>query len=246
MSAPAWMPLYIADYLADTGHLSTVEHGAYLLLIMHYWQNSGLPIDDAKLARICRLPLKQWQAIRSTIAELFGDDWRHGRIDAELAKAADTISKRSAAGRAAACARHNKRNANAPSNAQQTDTPIPSPVPEEGSVANATDAGASPAGTVLDLKRELWDRARALLGKHGIAKQQAGSLIGKWLKNLGPPDGETRLLHILAHAEAHCEGNIVEYVEGSIRRSGNVQRTQQGGYTGTAAAIAGISAAAGE
>lgn len=94
MSAPAWMPLYIADYLADTGHLSTVEHGAYLLLIMHYWQNSGLPNDDRKLARICRLSLKQWQAIRSTIAELFGDEWRHGRIEAELAKARRNYERR--------------------------------------------------------------------------------------------------------------------------------------------------------
>ena len=45
----AWMPLYIGDYMADTGHLSTAEHGCYLLLIMHYWENGSIPIEDDKL-----------------------------------------------------------------------------------------------------------------------------------------------------------------------------------------------------
>jgi uncharacterized protein YdaU (DUF1376 family) len=108
-----WMPLYVADYLADTGHLSTVEHGAYALLIMHYWQNSGLPPEDARLARITRLTLREWLAIRDVIAALFREGWRHKRIDAELARARETIDKRSAAGRVAASARYAHRSAGA-------------------------------------------------------------------------------------------------------------------------------------
>lgn len=88
MSRP-WMPLYVADYLKDTGHLTTAEHGAYLLLIMHYWANGSLPPDDRKLARIARMSDREWKGSRETIAEFFSADWRHERIEKELAEAAE-------------------------------------------------------------------------------------------------------------------------------------------------------------
>jgi uncharacterized protein YdaU (DUF1376 family) len=83
MSA-GWMPFWVGDYLADTRHLSTIEHGAYLLLMMHYWQHDGLPDDDRKLARIAGLSLKQWATYRPTLAEFFDGEWRHGRLQHEL------------------------------------------------------------------------------------------------------------------------------------------------------------------
>ncbi|MGO4670052.1 YdaU family protein [Bosea sp. 2RAB26] len=89
----AWMPLYVADYLADTGHLSAAEHGGYLLLIMHYWQNGGLPTEDRRLARIARMSPAEWGASCDTLADLFAEGWVHKRIDAELKAAADVSGK---------------------------------------------------------------------------------------------------------------------------------------------------------
>lgn len=88
-----WMPMFWGDYLRDTGHLSTTEHGAYLLFIGHYWSSGGpLPDDDAQLARIAKIgSVAKWRKMRPTIAALFkvGDGvWRHKRIDEELAAAA--------------------------------------------------------------------------------------------------------------------------------------------------------------
>jgi uncharacterized protein YdaU (DUF1376 family) len=82
-----WMPLYVADYLADTQHLTAAESGAYLHLIMHYWLNDSLPTVDSRLARIARMTDKEWAAARSTIAEFFSDGWKHGRIESELTDA---------------------------------------------------------------------------------------------------------------------------------------------------------------
>lgn len=70
---PAAIPLFADSYLADTTHLSTEEHGAYLLLMMAAWRQEDctLPLDDKKLARIAKLSPKKWAAIRSTILEFW-------------------------------------------------------------------------------------------------------------------------------------------------------------------------------
>lgn len=94
-----WMPFYVGDYLADTGHLTTVQHGAYLLLIMHYWRTGGLPDDDKQLASIARLPLKQWLSIEPVIKAFFHDGWRHKRIAQERLRASEKYERRAYAGR---------------------------------------------------------------------------------------------------------------------------------------------------
>jgi uncharacterized protein YdaU (DUF1376 family) len=95
----AWMPLYVGDYLRDTRDLNTLQHGAYLLLIMHYWQHDALPTDDARLAAITGLSVAQWRRIREPVQAKFADGWRHKRIEAELAKLDRAVMQRRIAGR---------------------------------------------------------------------------------------------------------------------------------------------------
>lgn len=116
-----WMPWYIADYLADTTHLSTVEHGAYDLLLMTGWKRGGeLPDDDKQLAAITKLPLRQWLAIRETIAAFYtvaDSVWRQKRQGIELAKAKQVSNVRQEAGK-----RGGKAKANATANERQNPT----------------------------------------------------------------------------------------------------------------------------
>jgi uncharacterized protein YdaU (DUF1376 family) len=95
----AWMPLYVGDYLRDTRDLNTLQHGAYLLLIMHYWQHDALPTDDARLAAIAGLSVAQWRRIREPVQAKFADGWKHKRIEAELVKLDRAVMQRRVAGR---------------------------------------------------------------------------------------------------------------------------------------------------
>ncbi|MBN9529696.1 MAG: YdaU family protein [Alphaproteobacteria bacterium] len=98
-----WMPFYVGDYLRDTQHLSTEEHGAYVLLLFECWNAGGeLPNDDAKLARIVRMTPTKWRRISETVAKFFQiskNSWSHSRISAELKILADKSEKAAASAR---------------------------------------------------------------------------------------------------------------------------------------------------
>jgi uncharacterized protein YdaU (DUF1376 family) len=163
-----WMPLYIADYLRKTTHLGALESGAYLHLIMDYWQNDGLPDDDKKLARIAKMTDREWKAAKATLQAFFHDGWKHEKIDEEIAKAVEISGKRSAIATARQAAireqQESKQSAIAP--------PIADTLHTTQEVRKKDAADAAP----VDPEVELFRRGREVLGK------QAGGLISNLLK----------------------------------------------------------------
>ena len=126
MAALPYMKLYPADYLADTNHLTTEEHGAYLLLLMNYWQ-SGKPLDNRKgqLAKIARLSNERWAIVEQTLASFFTirrGIWSHQRVENDLQFVLSKSTKASVSGRISGVKRANERSTFVKRSLTYTDT----------------------------------------------------------------------------------------------------------------------------
>jgi len=123
MAALPYMQLYVADYLADTAYLDVIESGAYLHLLMNYWQTGKpLPNNDKKLARIAKCTDEQWLNVRSTVVEYFVEQETvliHNRVEDDLLAVSEKLTKASKAGKASAKARAASRNAKKSTDAEQ-------------------------------------------------------------------------------------------------------------------------------
>lgn len=189
MSAPYWIPLHVSDYLRDTRHLSTVEHGAYLLLLMTAWTSEGeLPADEKRLHRITGLTRKEWAESRDILLDFFtlGDGtYRHKRIDEDLAKAGALIEKKRAAGKASAAARAAERERNRRST--PVGTPVPTPVPTDGQQTGnkKQKQGSSSKEEAAAPPKSIWETGVAFLTSKGCNPGRARSLIGSWRRDYG-------------------------------------------------------------
>jgi uncharacterized protein YdaU (DUF1376 family) len=112
------MQLYVSDYLADTAHLTAQQHGAYMLLLMNYWQR-GKALDNSneRLSHVARLSPEEWADAKPTLEEFFmveDNVWTHARVEDDLEKIREKSAKASFAGRRSVVARGmNERSTNA-------------------------------------------------------------------------------------------------------------------------------------
>lgn len=183
------LTLWTDSYLADTRHLSTEEHGAYLLLLMEAWRRPGcdLPDDDAELARMSGLPLDRWVEIKPRILAF----WKLDKRSRKLTQKRLNVERRYMMDRRAmqrdkaakrwkktenddAAAKPRQCRGNAP-----TPTPTPTPTPKnkrETDVSLLRDRPAKP--DPLARFEEFWDA----YPHRGGAKKGKAAAIKAWAR----------------------------------------------------------------
>jgi uncharacterized protein YdaU (DUF1376 family) len=194
-----WMPLFVADYLADTSRLTLTEHGAYLRLLMDYWRNGAPPDDDATLARILGIDRRAWCKLRAQIAPFFviqNGRWTHKRVEQELAGARERSGKAAEKAKTAATRRwqleRERRGgpeADAPSIAPSIPGPMPGALPQAmpeqcPSPVTCSVPTEQAQSAPEDPNKEAWRRGVALLTRAGrMAEPKARSLFGRILSD---------------------------------------------------------------
>lgn len=188
-SAPA-MPLFLDAYLADTTHLSTEEHGAYLLLLMAMWRRDGsVPNDDRDVARIVGMELAKWRKTKKRLLPFLTIDGgmvSQKRLSKEWEYVRKKREKNSANGSKGGRPKANINNRLDQANGSVSDNPDestqnPEPIPKEKANAFSKRAGAQkPNGFVVvrkttdaieDFIEELGDDERRI----GIGSEGHGS-----------------------------------------------------------------------
>lgn len=143
------LPVWTDAYLADTTHLTTEEHGAYLLMLMAAWRSREcrLPDDDRYLAKVCRCSERVWRRLRVTLEPFWqveGGWWTQKRLARERKYLDAVRAKR----RAAAEAKHRKDNettdAHAGAHALQP-TPTPTDSKKEAPIGASKESSPQAA-----------------------------------------------------------------------------------------------------
>lgn len=211
MSAPPYMKLYVADYLADTLHLTRGEHGAYLLLLMAMWRAGGkLPATDAKLAQITKCTAREWAEVRGTVLDLFqrrGGQITHKRLNEELASYRAISDVRKEASDRGVAAKRNKINAEPqPNGRRKRDHLVTKPESESKNPL-------APKGGQIVLPD--WEGSQDILAALSDAKDRAWALT--WLRHCREQHLPFRAL---VTADPVTSDRLNQEAEGALRRIG--------------------------
>lgn len=227
-----WMPLYVADYLADTSRLSTEQHGAYMLILMDYWRKGPPPDSDEVLAAIARLPLSQWRKHCAVVAPFFQIEdgvWKNKRLDTEKERADAVSSKRRDSGKAGATAKwkqedgksDGKTMANAMANAEQSGCQNDRQSQSQEAIPFPNGNGAEPDSP--DPVKTLFDTGVLILTAAGQPPTTARSLVAKLRQTVG----DAEAFAVLASARDKTDPS--GWIGGAIAQREKAKRIDKNG-----------------
>jgi uncharacterized protein YdaU (DUF1376 family) len=240
------LTLWTDAYLSDTRHLSTLEHGAYLLLLMEAWRrpNCDLPGDDKILARLAGLSRDEWDEIKEAVMAFWKHDgrsktWTQKRLMSERDKArvrsksqSDKASKRWKTGKNSDAAALPQQSPADASTATATDSK------EEEPNGSPSSAGASePAVKPAKAKKRTKENLELPADWEPTLTPRAAEIVARW-----PPGMfERELNRFRDHAAAN--GRTAKDWDAAFRTwIGNADerlqqsglRTRQAGWGGAA------------
>ncbi len=229
----AWFPFYVGDYIRDTRHLTTEQHGAYLLLLMDCWSKRGpLPDNDASLAMIAGLPVRTWRRLRPVIAPFFtisGGQWTSPRMMKEIERSKEISEKRKEAGKRGGRPTNspNKPKPNALQLGEQTGLQtetharVALPLPSEGTSSVPNGTGES---SPIDAEKKAWaDGVHLLVSAGKMSNASARSFMGKLKAEHGIEAKD--LLPAIAQAIANGTQDPAAY----LRRAASGVSSRRGG-----------------
>lgn len=217
------LPLWTDAYLGDTTHLTTIEHGAYLLLLMTAWRTRDceLPDDDRLLARYARLNRQQWSRMRPILEPFFtvgNGVWKQGRLTDERAAVKRKSEINSTKGKAGAEAKALKRNERdkagvKPSSSRGSAEAQPDQA-NQNHIHLPEDKSSGGDLQAFDAETIMWRHGKLYLASQGVKPEKAASLLGKWKRDYGAE------AVIVALGKAQREGAIdpVSFIEGCFRK----------------------------
>jgi uncharacterized protein YdaU (DUF1376 family) len=203
-----WMPLLVDKYLGDTTHLTTEQHGAYMLLLMAMWKRDGqLSVADGQLAAITRLQPARWKVHRPVLMEFFTVTDEHltqKRLSEELERAKRSTEAKAEAGAKGAAKRWQRDGegdgramAEPLTNRSRTDASIPTPkdAPSERkakpSASSAQPTIPCPYQSIVDLfHKKLPSLPKVKLMPD--ARQKALRKLWGWVLSSSKANGDRR------------------------------------------------------
>lgn len=220
MSKAPSMPMYWDAYLADTTHLTTEEHGAYMLLLAAMWRRNGaVPDDDKDNARILGLTTAKWRKTKARLVSTIpgfrieGNLITQEKLQKTWKNTQEKIDKNRANGAKGGRAASSKNNGLAQANAtvsQSQNPSIPEPEPEPERKKELTDLKKGKSA-----RDWIWSEGvDHLVGTTNKSTGQARSSIGGMLKMCDEkPD---RLFKYFIHALEQGESDLISAVKAQI------------------------------